>query len=242
MPYNGTIPEDAPLSVLLFYAAMENGQSLSTYAQSIHVGAISLRQFISGTSQRPRQRTLELIGEALGMPVEEVRRRMQLAPTAAPNFGDWLRVKMQGRFSRAKLTRATRISDGALRNYLQNQTLPDADQARRLAEVLEVPPYEMASVIIANTVQQHGGALAPARPAAEERPATSAALAPTLELTAPAPTPNHVPVPGAPAPASLAPTAVSSSDELRLIDLWRQLHPQARRATLNYIAMLLAER
>jgi|YNPBryunderm2012_1023409.scaffolds.fasta_scaffold00995_8 transcriptional regulator with XRE-family HTH domain len=241
MPYNGTIPENAPLSVLLFYAAMENGQSLSNYAQSINVGAISLRQFISGTSQRPRQRTLELIGEALDMPVEEVRRRMQLAPTAAPNFGEWLQAKMEGRFSRAKLTRATKISDGALRNYLHNQTLPDADQARRLAEVLGVPAYEMASVIIANTVQQHGGALAPARPAAEERPTTVSAPA-TAEFAAPSSGPNHAPLPGAPALASLTPSAVSPSDELRLLDLWRQLHPQARRATLNYIAMLLAER
>ncbi|MGQ9928074.1 MAG: helix-turn-helix domain-containing protein [Chloroflexaceae bacterium] len=242
MPFNGTIPENAPLSVLLFYAAMENGQSLSNYAQSINVGAISLRQFISGTSQRPRQRTLELIGEALDMPVEEVRRRMQFAPATAPNFGEWLQAKMEGRFSRAKLTRATRISDGALRNYLHNQTLPDADQARRLAEVLGVPAYEMASVIIANTVQQHGGALAPAsRSAAEERPPAVAAPA-TAKFAAPLPTPNHAPVPGAPALASLTPSAVSPSDELRLLDLWRQLHPQARRATLNYIAMLLAER
>lgn len=241
MPYNGTVPENAPLSVLLFYAAMENGQSLSNYAQSINVGAISLRQFISGTSQRPRQRTLELIGEALDMPVEEVRRRMQLAPTAAPNFGEWLQAKMEGRFSRAKLTRATKISDGALRNYLHNQTLPDADQARRLAEVLGVPAYEMASVIIANTVQQHGGALAPARPAAEERAAVVPAPA-TAELAAALPGSNHAPLPGAPAAPSLTPTAVGASDELRLLDLWRQLHPQARRATLNYIAMLLAER
>lgn len=241
MPYNGTIPENAPLSVLLFYAAMENGQSLSNYAQSINVGAISLRQFISGTSQRPRQRTLKLIGQALDMPVEEVRRRMQLAPTAAPNFGEWLQSKMQGRFSRAKLTRATKISDGALRNYLHNQTLPDADQARRLAEVLGVPAYEMASVIIANTVQQHGGALAPARPANEESAAAVSAAA-TPEVATAQPGLNHTPLSSAPALPALPPTAVSSADELRLLDLWRQLHPQARRATLNYIAMLLAER
>lgn len=240
MPDNGTIPENAPLSVLLFLAAMERGLSLSEYAEAIDVGTISLRQFINGTSQRPRQRTLELIGKALNMPVEEVRRRMQLVPTAAPRFGEWLEAHMQGRFSRARLTRATKISDGALRNYLQNQTLPDADQAQRLAEVLEVSPYEIASVIIANTVLQHGGALAPAHSPVEERPVSANAPA-AQEFASPAPMSNHTPTAASPPPVTVS-LSVSNTDEMRLLDLWRQLHPQARRATLNYIAMLLAER
>lgn len=240
MSDNGMIPDRTPLSVLLFHAAMQNGQSISDFAETLHIGAISLRQFINGNSQRPRQKTLELIGSALHMPVEEVRERMQILPEAAPEFGDWLRAQMQGRFSRARLTRETRISDGALRNYLSGQTLPDADQARRLAEVLDVPSYELARVIVANTVVQHGGAVAPGAPSAEEYAPAAAPQAPhaaaeafpsgTLAVQGFAPAP--------PAPATLTPTA----DELTLLGLWRQLHPQARRATLNYIAMLLAER
>lgn len=241
MSDNGMIPDRTPLSVLLFHAAMQNGQSISDFAETAHIGAISLRQFINGNSQRPRQKTLELIGSALHMPVEEVRERMQILPEAAPEFGDWLRAQMQaGRFSRARLTRETKISDGALRNYLSGQTLPDADQARRLAEVLDVPSYELARVIVANTVVQHGGAVAPAAPSAEEH---APAAAPQVPHAAAEALPTGIPVvqgfaPVPPAPATTAPT----SDELTLLGLWRQLHPQARRATLNYIAMLLAER
>lgn len=239
MSDNGLIPDRAPLSVLLFHAAMQNGQSISDFAETLHIGAISLRQFINGNSQRPRQKTLELIGSALHMPVAEVRERMQILPEAAPEFGDWLRAQMDAsRFSRARLTRETRISDGALRNYLSGQTLPDTDQARRLAEVLDVPPYEIARVIVANTVVQHGGAVAPAAPPTEERTAVPEAPYTAAEAQHPG-TPvvqGFAPVPAT--PASLTP----SSDELALLGLWRQLHPQARRATLNYIAMLLAER
>ena len=151
MPANGTIPDRTPLSVLLYHAAMSRNQSLSTFAEELDIGTISLRQFILGKTQRPRQKTLEIIGEALNLPVDEVRQRMSLLPEATPGFGEWLdrQMKAKGKVSRARLTRETRISDGALRNYLSGQTLPDSDQAQRLASVLEVEPIEMAKVIVA---------------------------------------------------------------------------------------------
>ncbi|GAB4445486.1 MAG: helix-turn-helix transcriptional regulator [Chloroflexi bacterium OHK40] len=230
MTMDGAVPERTPLSVLLFHAAMSNHKSISDFARQIDIGAISLRQFIEGNTQRPRQKTLELIGGALGMPVEEVRRRMSLSPEAAPPFGEWLQAKMTASdFSRARLTRETKISDGALRNYLSGRTLPDSDQAQKLAEVLDVPPIEVARVVIASTIAQNGGAVAPAEPQAPPQAAPEAS-SPAAE----APTTAALSLP--------ATTATMTPDETTLLSLWRQLHPQGRRATFNYIAMLLAER
>lgn len=225
MSANGELPERTPLSVLLYHEAMSRNQSLSSFATELDIGAISLRQFILGKTQRPRQKTLELIGEALSMPVDEVRRRMGYLPEAAPPFGEWLdgRMKAQGKVSRARLTRETKISDGALRNYLSGQTLPDADQAQRLAEVLAVAPLEVARVVVANEVVQKGGEVAPPSP---EQPAADEDASDGAAFAAPS------------AGLSLG----GSYDETQLLGLWRQLHPQARRATLGYIAMLLAER
>ncbi|NTU81689.1 MAG: XRE family transcriptional regulator [Chloroflexales bacterium] len=230
---NGTVPERTPLSVLLYHAAMTRSQSLSSFADELDIGAISLRQFILGKTQRPRQKTLEIIGEALDLPVEEVRRRMSYIPEAAPGFGDWLDAHMKGKFSRAKLTRETKISDGALRNYLSGQTLPDSDQAQRLAEVLEVEPLEVARVIVANEVIQKGGEVAPPGSSADE--AANEVSADAIEEAAPA-------LGAATLSAALLGASSASHDESQILGLWRQLHPQARRATLSYIAMLLAER
>lgn len=227
MAMNGAHSDRTPLSVLLFHAAMQRNQSLSAFADELDIGAISLRQFILGKTQRPRQKTLETIGQALDMPVEEVRQRMNYLPETAPAFGEWLdnQMKARGKFSRARLTRETKISDGALRNYLSNQTLPDSDQAQRLAAVLDVEPLEIARVIVANEVSQKGGQLAPPSDNQQPREAEGAE-APDTEL----------------ARASFNLSQGGSYDESQLLGLWRQLHPQGRRATLGYIAMLLAER
>lgn len=232
MPANGAIPERTPLSVLLYHAAMTRNRSLSSFADELDIGAISLRQFILGKTQRPRQKTLEIIGEALGLPVEEVRKRMNYLPEAAPRFGDWLDAHMKGKFSRAKLTRETKISDGALRNYLSGQTLPDSDQAQRLAEVLEIEPLEVARVIVANEVSQKGGEVAPAGSSSDDGAAEEATPVETDESAAL----------GFASNAGLAITPSGTYEEAQILGLWRQLHPQARRATLSYIAMLLAER
>jgi transcriptional regulator with XRE-family HTH domain len=229
MATNVAVSERTPLSVLLFHGAMTSGKSISEYAQQLEIGAISLRQFIEGNTQRPRQKTLDLIGNALDLPTDEVRRRMAIAPEEAPSFGEWLDGHMKSRgLSRAKLTRETKISDGALRNYLANRTLPDADQAQRLAEVLGAEPLEVANIIIAQTVSENGGSLA----TPEEAPGVEVApvsIAATHETQTARGSEAGVAVPGSP-------------DENALLALWRQLHPQGRRATFSYIAMLLAER
>ncbi|NJM08465.1 helix-turn-helix transcriptional regulator [Candidatus Gracilibacteria bacterium] len=83
------------------------------------------------------------------MPPDAVRRQAALPPPTGPEFADWLQAQMEGRYSRARLAKETGISDGALRNYLDGRTLPDADQAQRLAEALGAPPMEIAHIIIA---------------------------------------------------------------------------------------------
>jgi transcriptional regulator with XRE-family HTH domain len=229
MTANGTIPERTPLSVMLFHAAMDEHKSISDYADQLDIGAISLRQFIEGNTQRPRQKTLDLIGKALNMTVDEVRRRMGLVPEAAPSFGEWLDGAMRrAGYSRARLTRETNISDGALRNYLANNTMPDSHQAQRIAEVLNSDTLEVARIIVAQTVAKNGGTLAPAAP--DEPEADDAPEADGVEMA---------PVEEALAVGQASP---GSPDEATLLTLWRQLHPQGRRATYSYIAMLLAER
>ncbi|NTW00757.1 MAG: XRE family transcriptional regulator [Oscillochloris sp.] len=245
MPTNGSYPEKLPLSVLLFHAAMERDLSISDFAESLGVGPISLRQFILGKTQRPRQKTIDLIGQTLTMSSDEVRRRMDLLPEAAPKFSEWLETQIEGRFSRAKLTRETKISDGALRNYLSGQTLPDSDQAQRLVETLEVDGLQLASMIVANQVAENGGGFAePEVPAASSitmmpamaDDAVSVAPVSSDALVAPMVTPMPMAV-----PVAVATPAPMASEEDHVISLWRRLHPQGRRATVQYIATLLAE-
>jgi hypothetical protein len=102
-----------------------------------------------------------------------------------------------------------------------------------------VAPMEIAYVIVANDVLARGGELAPAY----DDPAAAVAEQPNM-LVADL---NPVSVAEPQATASAAPSAASAptpmiaGDEDRLINLWRRLHPQGRRATFHYMAELLAE-
>jgi transcriptional regulator with XRE-family HTH domain len=228
---NDAPPADLPLSVLLFHAAMNQEIAISEFAKQLGIGPLSLRQFISGQTQRPRSRTLEILADALDMSVEDVRYRASLQPTSAPRFAEWLKSFMDsGNLSRARLTRETSISDGALRNYLSGQTLPDADQAQRLAQTLGVEPLDMAKVLVADQTVRSGGTTAPA-PAAETAAAESGAGGePGDSLSG-----------DGFADERFVARGPALSEEERLLRLWRQLHPQGRRATFSYIADLLAE-
>lgn len=237
-------PANLPLSIMLFHAAMVRDIAISDFAEQLDIGALSLRQFISGQTQRPRGRTLELIANALDISVEEARHRTTLRPTSAPHFADWLKEQMKGRFSRAKLTRETRISDGALRNYLSGQTLPDADQAQRLALALGIESLDLAKVLVADQTVRAGGETIPSIVETVAVPADTPTTATDLPLSiAPSETNGeedsainrHV------QRVNHSVTADLSMDEEHLLTLWRQLHPQGRRATLIYIAGLLAE-
>jgi transcriptional regulator with XRE-family HTH domain len=229
-----------PLSVMIFREAMRRELSISDFALELNLSPISLRQFVTGNPQRPRTKTLEVIGGALNMSVDEVREHMEILPSAAPPFGEWLETMMGSAFSRARLGREAKISDGAMRNYLQNDTLPDADQAVRLAAVLEIDPMLIAEIIVANDIVERGGALPAAQPEAVAPVGEPPAL--VAELVAPAvATPATTPLPPPAVSAPAAAPSVLAGDEERLMGLWRRLHPQGRRATFHYIAELLAE-
>lgn len=211
---------DLPLSVLLFYTAMSQNIALSKFAEKIGIGPLSLRQFISGKAQRPRGKTMELLAQALNMSEEEVRRRTTLPVTSAPRFNEWFQDKLSQNLSRAKLTKETRISDGALRNYLSGQTLPDTDQAQRLAKTLGVDTLELAKVLVADHIQRNGGETVDPPGSENGQTAQVGGVA----------VPQHG---GAP--------VLAAGGEEQILALWRRLHPQGRRATLNYVATLLAE-
>jgi transcriptional regulator with XRE-family HTH domain len=221
-----------PLSVILFHAAMERGQSLSAFADEVRVGTPSLRQLILGKTQNPRQKTLNAIGQLLNMSTDELNQRMDLRPEAKPEFKEWLKTQMAGRFNRSRLAKETKISIGALSNYLEGKTLPDSDHAGALAQTLGAPMLEVARTVVANLVVDAGGVTVPAEAepvsaaaSVDEQPLVIESVEPSIEATS---TPGNTPT--------------ASYDELQLLGLWRQLHPQGRRATLSYIAMLLAER
>lgn len=221
-----------PLSVMLFHAAMERGQSLSAFADELQVGTPSLRQLILGKTQNPRQKTLNSIGQLLNLSTDELKRRMDLSLEATPEFREWLRAQMAGRFNQSRLAKETNISIGALSNYLEGKTLPDSDHAGALAQTLGAPLLEVAHTIVANLVVDAGGVTVPAEAevvsaeaSMDKQPPATESVEPSVETT-----------------SALGNTPVASYDELQLLGLWRQLHPQGRRATLSYIAMLLAER
>jgi transcriptional regulator with XRE-family HTH domain len=165
------------------------------------------------------------------MSVEDVRYRASLMPTSAPRFAEWLKSHMDSdNLSRARLTRETGISDGALRNYLSGQTLPDADQAQRLAQTLGVEPLDMAKVLVADQTVRSGGTTAPA-PVEEIDEAEASTGGGYGDALGGDGFSDERFVARGPAP----------SEEERLLRLWRQLHPQGRRATFSYMADLLAE-
>ncbi len=224
-----------PLTVLLFDAAMREEITISDFAKQLDIGPVSLRQFLYGETERPRNRTLETFADTLDMSFEEAQHRLQYLPPSMPSFNIWLNEHIQAQnISRAKLNRETQISDGALRNYLSGQTLPDSHQAMRIAKALDVPSLEVAQVIIADQTLRSGGKTAPPPEPEPE------AVAPSASIDQPA---GHPPVDTALGDlyASDQSAVPVNPDEHHLLSLWRRMHPQGRRATLIYIAGLLVE-
>ncbi len=225
-----------PLSVMLFHAAMQHELALSKYAHQLGISPLSLRQFITGQTQRPRGKTLEILAKALNLSPDAVRYCNTLLPYAAPAFATWLEQRMRaGVFSRARLNRETSISDGALRNYLDGQTLPDTDQAQRMAVALRVDSLEMAHILVANHMARQGAVdlLEAPQPQLNGQPT---ALPEAVEAP-----PVLVATNGPSTPTEDLPPNDDIHEERRLLTRWRKLNPDGRRATLKYIAELLAE-
>ncbi|MEF3275430.1 MAG: helix-turn-helix domain-containing protein [Chloroflexus sp.] len=232
-----------PLSVLLFHAAMQQRMSLADFAAALGLSVATLRSYLfeSGARSRMRSKTVDQMAKVLNMAADEVRERSELLPYATEPFGDWLKSQIQGRFTRAALCAATKISDSAMKNYLNGQTTPDPDNARKLADVLGADTLNVAHMIVASELRQRGVDL-PSAP----QPTVVAEVVPPSPVM---PVASSTPVPTVNASSGSAPTfdatydeaVVNAYTEQRLLNLWRRLHPQGRRATLTYIASLLAE-
>ncbi len=230
-----------PLSVLLFHAAMQQHMSLADFTDTLGLSVATLRSYLfdAGSCSRMRSKTVEQIAKVLNLSEEEVRERAELLPYATEPFGEWLKNQMQGRFTRASLCAATKISDSAMKNYLNGQTTPDPENAMKLAEALNADTLAVAHMIVASELQQRGTTLpqvpqreAPVAAKLAPAPAAAPALETTVEAT-PAPMPALN--------AAHDEAVITAYTEQRLLNLWRRLHPQGRRATLTYIASLLAE-
>lgn len=234
-----TPDQKTPLAVLLFHAAMQQRLSLADFAEKLDLSVATLRSYLfeAGKRTRIRSKTLEQMAEVLNMPASEVRERAELLPYAGQSFSEWLKHQMQNRFTRAGLCAATRISDSAMKNYLMGHTTPDPDNAMRLAEVLGANSLEVAYLIIATELSQRGVELPSPPPAVETAPAATAQ--PEMKAEPATVTSDTVSSPAVDGMSSE--TIVNAYTEQRLLNLWRRLHPQGRRATLTYIASLLAE-
>jgi transcriptional regulator with XRE-family HTH domain len=238
-----TSDEKMPLSVLLFHAAMQRRMSLADFAAVLGLSVATLRSYLfeAGSRSRMRSKTVEQMAEILNIPANEVRERAELLPYTEQLFSEWLKAHMQGRFTRASLCTATKISDSAMKNYLNGQTTPDPDNAIRLAEVLGADSLTVARLIVASELRQRGVEL-PSAPHREQAVPVEPMPEPKPE---PAPIPASTTVDGAtPTPKSdtvIDEAIINAYTEQRLLNLWRRLHPQGRRATLTYIASLLAE-
>ncbi|RMD77664.1 MAG: XRE family transcriptional regulator, partial [Chloroflexi bacterium] len=145
-----TSDEKMPLSVLLFHAAMQRRMSLADFAAVLGLSVATLRSYLfeAGSRSRMRSKTVEQMAEILNIPANEVRERAELLPYTEQLFSEWLKAHMQGRFTRASLCTATKISDSAMKNYLNGQTTPDPDNAIRLAEVLGADSLTVARLIV----------------------------------------------------------------------------------------------
>jgi transcriptional regulator with XRE-family HTH domain len=237
-----TPDQEMPLAVLLFHAAMQRRMSLADFAANLHLSVATLRSYLfeSGKRSRIRNKTVEQMAKVLHMSPDEVRERAELLPCGGQTFSEWLKQQMQGRFTRARLCAETKISDSAMKNYLNGHTTPDPDNAMKLAEVLGADPLEMARLIVATELSQRGVTLPPPPPttvAAEVSPAPAQPVEAKVSASAPVSEAPATP----PADGLNAEAIITAYSEQRLLNLWRRLHPQGRRATLTYIASLLAE-
>jgi transcriptional regulator with XRE-family HTH domain len=221
-------PQSTPLSILLFHAAMQRDRSLAEFAADLGIGVATLRSYLfeSKSSDRIRSATIARMAEVLGYPAATVRTCLLITPVRTRSFSSWLTEQLSGKRSRAALRRDTGISDSALKNYLQGDTTPDPHNARRIADALQAPLGLLAELIVTSAIDPKGDRLPPAA----GLPAT--VPAPLMTIPQPAAQPEE------PAAGSAEPQGYT---EEHLLTLFRRLHPHGRRATLHYIAMLLAE-
>jgi hypothetical protein len=169
---------DDSVGTLLFKTMMADNFDIASSAVRMGIESNTLRQFIENRTTRPRSKTLVAIAERLGIKSNELQALILNKPKRRERFDVWLNAQLtsgnvfpmpDGPPERDKkliglIARRSGIGSQSLCNYLLGLTLPDTDQAMRLADVLMPGDVvaaitEMAEVVVSDMVIRAGGEL-----------------------------------------------------------------------------------
>jgi hypothetical protein len=152
MPTTPASLKDLPLPVRIFRAAMERQRSLADYAQSLDIGADSLRAIVTAQLDHVEPGTLDQLADLYQQPRKTLRDQLSVAPPQE-SFAAWLKRNMEGISQHALRTRV-QLDSKTLKRFLNGEMLPDSDQAERLARALYIDRTELARVVTATMIDQ----------------------------------------------------------------------------------------
>jgi hypothetical protein len=135
-----------PLSLQIFYGAMERQVPLADYARKLDLAPDILRQALAGRLQGADSESVCALAKAINRDPE------QMDLTTAPcdeSFGMWLKRNMEGITQHALRSRA-QLDNQTLKRFLNGDLLPDSDQAERISRALYIDRIEIARVVTAN--------------------------------------------------------------------------------------------
>ena len=169
-------PAAYPLPARIFHAAMQRQLSLDAYAATLAVPGDTLRTMLTAQADQLPLEVVTGLAVAHGQQADTRPSQPALLADAEP-FSSWLERQMEG-VTQASLRTRTQLEPRLLRAFLNGKSLPDADQAERLARALYLDSAEMAGVIVADMLRR----TEPSQPAAaqpvEQAPATQGSAPP----------------------------------------------------------------
>lgn len=145
-------PAAFPLPARIFHAAMQRRVSLDAYAATLAIPGDTLRAMLTAQADQLPPEVVTSLAAAHGQ-----RADTSLAPPIAgadvEPFSAWLERQMEG-VPQASLRTRAQLEPRLLRAFLSGKSLPDADQAERLARALYVDSAEMARIIVADMIRR----------------------------------------------------------------------------------------
>jgi hypothetical protein len=143
---------DFPLPARIFHTAMQRQLSLDAYAATLDVPAEAMRALVAAHAEQLAPEIISQLAAAHGQQAEA-----GLAPlaeaTAVEPFHAWLGRHMEG-VSQTALRRRAQLDAPLLRAFLSGKSLPDAEQAERIARALYIDSAEMARIIVADMARR----------------------------------------------------------------------------------------
>jgi hypothetical protein len=170
--------DQLPLPVRIFHTAMQRQKPLDAYAAGLDIPAEALRALLTAQTDGLDPEALNRLAVAHGLSAEAGLASLSEV-AAAESFSAWLNRHMEG-ISQTSLRARTQLDGPQLRAFLNGKTLPDADQAERIARALYVNSVEMARIIVADMASRT------ARPARSPGRSPEAAVAAGAAERAPA--------------------------------------------------------